>query len=405
MKPKNFSLILAVFAQLLFAQIERAPLQMAENSGFHQIVLSPEIRSASLNNLDFIMIFDSKNTEVPYVVLNPQTSTKSSKNFEILSKNSIPNVLTSIVVLNKDLEKLDELNLKIANTDVVKTYNISGSNDQKEWFGLVDNQTISNLSDENSTFVLRRFSFPLNQYKYLKFTFIDKKSLPVNILEASSETSFQNNSAPIILRNSSQSISTNTERKQSIIKLKFRKPQVIDEIKFNISAPNFYLRNAEISIPKTIVFKGKTQTLIESVGLIQISSKSENTFKISEIFTDVLTITIDNQDNLPLEIENVNLYQNPISILADLKKHEKYAIIINPKLSKPQYDLANVGLNFNQNFPIGKVNSLEKFEKNTTKNAEKSFWQTALFMWICILVAILVIGFFAISMVKDLNKK
>ncbi|WP_103913571.1 DUF3999 family protein [Halpernia humi] len=405
MKPKNFSLILAVFAQLLFAQIERAPLQMTENSGFHQIVLSPEIRSASLNNLDFIRIFDSKNTEVPYVVLNTQTSTKSSKNFEILSKNSIPNVSTSIVVLNKDLEKLDELNLKIANTDVVKTYNISGSNDQKEWFGLVDNQTISNLSDENSTFVLRRFSFPLNQYKYLKFTFIDKKSLPVNILEASSETSFQNNSAPIILRNSSQSISTNTERKQSIIKLKFRKPQVIDEIRFNISAPNFYLRNAEISIPKTIVFKGKTQTLIESVGLIQISSKSENTFKISEIFTDELTITIDNQDNLPLEIENVNLYQNPISILVDLKKHEKYAIIINPKLSKPQYDLANVGLNFNQNFPIAKVNSLEKIEKITTKNAEKSFWQTALFMWICILVAILVIGFFAISMVKDLNKK
>ena len=37
-----------------------------------------------------------------------------------------------------------------------------------------------NISEKN-------FSFPLNNYKFLKFDFLDKNSLPINVLEAGLE--------------------------------------------------------------------------------------------------------------------------------------------------------------------------------------------------------------------------
>ena len=404
MKRNFFSLFLLFFVQLFFAQERSAKLTSVENDGFHQLVISPEIRSASNNNLDFIRILDSKKNEVPYVFLQSQNSTTSHQSFEIISKNAVPNKYTEVVILNKNSEKIDQINLKIANTEVAKNFNISGSNDEKEWFGLVDNQFIDQLSDPKSTFVIQNFNFPLNQYKYLKFTFIDKNSLPVNVIEAFSESSFQNNSTPITLDHFTQKITQNKESKQTIIQIKFNEPQIVDAFKIEVSSPNFYLRNASISIPKTRVYKKRKEDFSELIGSFQLRSKNNNAPQISSVFSKEFTIIIDNQDNLPLEISKINFYQNPISIIADLKKEENYAMIVNSKLNKPNYDLAASGINFGKNFPLVKIEKLENLEKNQTENKEKSFWQQPIFMWLCILFAIGIIGFFAISLVKDMNK-
>lgn len=101
------------------------------------------------------------------------------KQFPISSRNTIPNVVTSVIISNENTANLDNLTLKIANTEIDKKYNISGSNDQKEWFGLVDNQIISGLSESGRTSVEKNFSFPLNNYKFLKFDFLDKILYPL----------------------------------------------------------------------------------------------------------------------------------------------------------------------------------------------------------------------------------
>lgn len=405
MMPKFLSLIFFFLMQIVTAQERTAKLEMVENSGFHQILITPEIRSSTRNNLDYIRLLDGKKNEVPYILFEKRNPEKHHQSFEILSKNAISNVSTSIIISNKDSKKLDHLDLKIANTDVWKKYNISGSNDQKEWFGLVDNQVISDLSDPKSTFVVRQFPFPVNQYKYLKFTFIDKDSLPVNVLEASSQDVFQNYSVPIVLGGFAQNISQNKHLKQSMVQIKFENPQVIDGLKFEISGTNFYSRNAEISVPKTRNYKKNTEVVNERIASVQLRSKTANSFSIPETLTDEIMIIIDNQDNLPLKIEKIEFYQNPISILADLNKDEKYSLIINPKLRKPNYDLAEMNINPNEIFPVATIGKLDQQSAIKANETEKSFWQTSLFMWICILVAIFAIGYFAITMVKDMNKE
>lgn len=404
MKNKFFSVLLLLSVQIILCQERSADLQTVAQNGFHSIVISPEIRSATGNNLDHLRIFDSKKNEVPYQVFQKSNSTKTYQSFEIVSKNAVSNKFTDVVILNKDLVKIDKISLKIANTDVAKRFSISGSNDEKNWFGLVDNQFINSLSDAQSTFVVREFSFPANQYKFLKFTFIDKNSLPVNVLEAGSEALLKNSSTPTSLGGFTQIANNKKETKQTIIRIEFKEPQVVDALKFDISAPNYFLRNATVSVPQTRTYKRRTENYSEVVSNFQLKSKTENTVQLPSVFSKEFIITIENQDNPVLKVDDISMYQNPVSILAELNQNEKYSITINPDWKTPHYDLESLGIDFNQNFPEAKVGTLNRISQNEKAEVEKTFWQKPLFMWICILFAIAIIGFFAIGLVKDMNR-
>ena len=403
---KIFSLLSAFFAlSFSFAQNYQGKINQVSESGLHQIVLSPELRSASQNNVDHLRIFDAKNNEVPYVLFAGKSTDLQYENLTIVSKNAVPNKVTSVIVSNEKALNLEHLILKIANTDVDKTYSISGSNDNQEWFGLVINQSKSNLNDRGKTSVERSFSFPLNNYKFLKFDFIDKNSLPINVLEVGLEKNYAIKKSKIELQDFEQKITTDKKNKQTKITISFKNPQVIDAISFDISAPNFYLREARIVINKTKTQKRAEVNYAETVTNFQLNSKVKNSFEVSELFVKEFTIEIDNQDNPELEIKKIFLFQNPVSILADLKANENYTLKIDSKLSAPAYDLAQSGIDFNQTYPVATISNLDKIDNPKEAESAQIFWQTPLFMWLCIGFAVLIIGYFAVAMIKDLNKE
>lgn len=403
---KIFSIFSALFIlSFSFGQNYQGKINQVPKSGLHQILIAPELRSASQNNLDHLRIFDAKNNEVPYVLFEEKSTDLQYENLTILSKNAVPNKVTSIIVANEKALNLDHLTLKIANTDVDKTYSISGSNDNLEWFGLVIDQKIVGLNDAGENFVERDFSFPLNNYKFLKIDLIDKNSLPINVLEVGLEKNYAIKKSKIELQNFEQRITTDKKNKKTKIHISFKDPQVIDAISFDISAPNFYLRDAKIVINKTRIQKRAEVDYNETVTNFQLNSKVKNSFEVSELFVKEFTVEIDNQDNPELEIKKISLFQNPVSILADLKANENYTLKIDSKLSAPAYDLAQSGIDFNQNYPTANISKLNKIDNQKESEAGKTFWQTPLFMWLCIGFAVLIIGYFAMTMIKDLNKE
>lgn len=401
---KLVSFIILFFAfQISVAQNFQGKISSASQNGLHKIEFSPDVVSAMENNINHVRIYDAKNKEVPYVLFDGKSSNSTTENLQIQSKTAIPNVMTSVVISNENGLQLNELTLKIANTEVDKKYNISGSNDGKEWFGLVNNQTVSQLSESGKTSVDRNFSFPLNNYRYLKFDFIDKNSLPINVLSAGLEKKLTISNAKIPLENFEQKIIHDTKNKQTRIEISFKKPQAIDGIGFEISSPNFYLRDARIVVNKTRNFKKSVESYQEVLSSFELNSKLKNQFDLSDLFTDSFVIEIDNQDNPELDIKKITILQNPISILADVKANETYTLQINPQFSVPNYDLAQSGINFNQNYPNLTVSNLEEIQKTAKPASEKKFWQTPLFMWICIGFAIMIIGYFSLGMIKEMN--
>lgn len=400
----NF-LLLTLAINFSWAQTYQAKIDKVNTNGLHQVILSPDVLSATQNNLGSLRILDAKNNEVPYVLYNHNSTTSQYKNFEILSKKAVPNVASTIIISNENLIKLDHLILKIGNTEVDKKYNISGSNDNTEWFGLVNNQVITDLNESGKTSVDRTFSFPLNNYKFLKFDFIDKNSLPINVLEVGLENTYSAAENKVELQNFEQKITTDKNKKQTKISIKFANPQVLDEITFDIASPNFYLREARIIINKTQFKKRKEQVYEEIIKTFQLNSKTKNQFELPHLFLSEFIIEIDNQDNLPLEFKKIKILQNPVSILSDINSNENYTIKINPNLSAPTYDLAQSGINLTKEYPTATISNLVKIDQKEDNKSEKTFWQTPLFMWICIVFAVMIIGYFAVVLLKDMNKE
>ena len=407
MMNKLSSLFLVLATSWFMAQNFTGELTTPTKSGFTEIQLGPEVRSAMHNNRAYFRILDSKKNEVAYVVKEHATAVQREYTtpLTIVSKNSIPNVSTSVVIENEAVQKLEELTLRVANTDVVKTYSVSGSNDQNSWFGLVNSETADDLKSEQYTEVEKIIRFPLNNYRFLKIEFNDKKSLPVQVLSASLKKNQDVvQSALLEIDNFKQSLTEDRANKKTIVQLSFDSRQVIDGIQFLISEPKFFRRKAELFVPYVSVKKRQKISTLESAGILQLDSKTQNKFDIGQIFEKNITVEIENEDNAPLMISQIKLFQNPLSVVADLKVGENYTVIVDSTLSVPRYDLDYFEDRFKDDMPKIQVVNLKLDNKDATVKAEEPFWKKPVFMWICIGLALLVIAFFSRGLLKDLSQ-
>ena len=152
-----------------FSQSHKATISDVKKDGFHRILISPEIRSASQDNLDYFRILDKNKKEVPYANFdNAHLNSLLFQKLDVLSKTRSKDSITSIIVSLKDLKNVTELSLVISNTTINKTYSISGSNNQQDWFGLVSNQTLNDLTNANGTTIIKSIVLPRNNYKFLR---------------------------------------------------------------------------------------------------------------------------------------------------------------------------------------------------------------------------------------------
>lgn len=408
MKHYSF-LLLLLLANLSIAQYNTtAKIKTVTQNGLHKIVLSPEIRSFSKQDISDFRIFDSKENEVPYFLIQNgnETTTTNFNEYKIVSKTSIPKKSTSVVIENPSTQNYEKISLFIANSNVVKTYSVSGSNDQKEWFGLSNGQELYDLSSTNETFVVKTIAFPLCSYKFLKIDLNDKKTLPINILKAGSFKSQIESNSLVQLVPKNFKVNQIPLKKETLIHIVFDAPQTINQVIFEISKPNFYTRNATIYKKKTVKRKHKTIAYEDAITYLELNSKTKNTFNIPEIFEKEFFIKIENQDNQPLTIIGVKCMQIPVSIIADLNANEEYTVKTgSPNLASPQYDLSNFRNSISNNLPETSIYEVKRTDSTKNTIAKKSFWQQAWFMWACILLGGIAILYFTSSLIKDMKSQ
>lgn len=373
--------------------------------GLHMLRLSPEFRLYSDSNPEGIRIYDSKNKEVPYTITskgNTSIIANGFTNYPILAKNKIADTSSSVIIENISASKLSEITLAIANTDAAKTYSISGSNDMKEWFGLVNNQTIDNLYSSQDIMVYKTVSLPLTTYRYLKVDFNDKKTLPVNVLAAGVLKSGQI-PQPIFetLAPKIKIVEVPSEKKTRIT-ITFDEPIVVNQIAFTIKEPAYFKRNARIVIPEIIKRKRKTSTVLNEYTSLELSSSGSNSFGNLNILEKEFIIEIDNNDNQPLVISSLKIYQAPVHLLTYLKKDESYTIKAgNNELTAANYDIANLD-KLPKDIPLATMLPVQKL---TVAKSGESSKNNSWIMWVCIIAGALIVLYFCISMVKDMKDK
>lgn len=372
--------------------------------GLYKMILPPEIRSNSKDDLSDFRIFDAKNNEVPYFLLTdaPEKRDEQFEEFKIISKVNDNKKSTSIEIENPKAQ-INGLKLIIANSEVTKKYSISGSNDQKQWFGLVNNGELSDLKSGETTTISKEISLPLCSYRFLKIVFDDSTTLPINVLKiGQAQTHFFKGELQEVKVKNRQTTQVSSKKK-TLIHIEFEYPQFIDKVVFDINKTNLFKRNARIYVDKERVEKHKTIKYQEDIAHFSLVSNQNNAFDITNTKQDFLSIEIENQDNPPLQISDIKFYQKPIFAVADLKPNENYTILTgNSNLTSPNYDLAYFKETISDVLPEVQITSIEYQKREKTIENETNFWQKPWFMWLCISIGGLMILFFSVRLIKEM---
>ena len=407
MKVKAFS-FLATFLMMttLVAQNYKGAISTLEKNGVHKIMLPKNVRAACQNNLNFLRLINDRGQQVPYVALQPEhTSLFEFVPFEKISKSKIKDSITSIVIENTKGIQLDNLTLRITNTNITKTYTVFGSPSGDNWYGLVADQRLSNLKTIRNTILEQTIHLPLNDYKYLRVDFNDKTSLPVNIMNVGSYKSKFFKQVPIELVD--YTIKTELLSDKKITRLTFTAahPHKIDAIFFKINTP-FFLRDAVLRTPKTRKVKRREEPYNYNIREFQLNSKNSNIINFENLNEKTFFIDIANKDNLPLDIESIQLYQKPLYLIAHLNSHETYQIIVDRSLKAPIYDLGNFISTKSTNISQAVITTFYKVsDENNALVTPLKFWQTKTFMWTCLILVGFFIIYYATRLLKDIDSK
>jgi hypothetical protein len=379
-------------------------IKTVSKDGLYVMKIPSLIRSYSKNDLSGLRIFDQKNQEIPYFIYenNENISTNNFEKLEIISKN-IKNKSKSEIVFKNSPAASTEFIVEFANTLADKYFEISGSNDQTNWYGLVQKQYITlGKSTDNTSFYVP-FEIPYNNYQYLKLTFYDELSLPVNVLNVGVIKSKIIEKGLESLKPQKIKIIQDKLNKTSLIHVIFNQKEVINQVCLTISNPKLYHRAATVYCHKKAIVKRKTIIEKNIVSSFDLKPTQKNSFIIPETFSNELFIAIDNQDNLPLTIDNVSFFQYQKFLIAELKAQEKYNIITSfDSISSPNYYLKYFEESIPKKLPetqiidvIAQKVNIDHQKKSTSKN-----W----ILWICIGVAALVAIYFVMGLLKDMNQ-
>lgn len=376
--------------------------------GIYTIALSPEIHSASLSRTDAIRILDGKNNEIPYWAYTDWGQAEDSRfiPFPITSKTGVAGEQSAVIVENGTGRSIDKMTLKIASTEVSKTYSISGSNDGEQWFGLVNREYLRRLSEPGKTVTEKTFSFPLNSYRYIRWDFNDKRTLPVNVQEAGIYENPGKVKVPNRIEIQGAHLETQQDKagKKTIVHVRFAEPQRINAVKFDVEGPGLFLRRAHIRAKRSRDVRKRTETYTTTIKTLELDSQEENRFDALNIFEREFTVEIENGDNLPLENIEIRFFQNPVYLVAELRAGKKYRIAVNTSFSAPDYDIGHFKALFRDSLPRVEISSLKKVVPEETATPDIPFWKTRVFLWLCIIAAAVFISYFSWKLLNDIKK-
>ncbi|HSN60344.1 MAG TPA: hypothetical protein VLR49_05395 [Ferruginibacter sp.] len=413
MKKKLFSClgIYMLVSFTSFAQTEgyqyKANIEAVNETGFYNIVLTPEIKAHLKTNYSDLRIINSDNKWVPHLLRWPNLErTKASVLLDLLIiKKESNNVFTEMVV-KSTLSKVSNLQIKLSNTDAERFGTLTGSDDNINWFIINDSIQIKPAkSGENniSTFMIE---FPPSNYDFYKIYIHNKERAPYNILAISTSSGADPVTAEQglaeSLENPAAIITQKDSGRYSYIRVVQPSTFHFDKIGLKISAAKYFYRKVDLYIPIS------NDHSFNNPGRLQqsfsISNNSTLQYKIPLNNSKLFYLIIHNEDNLPVKVDDVKTYSNLTVATAYLEKANKYSLILdNVDAVLPNYDLQQLPLNLQHPLPvlgISQITAVKQSNMDSSTGINKK-WM----LWLAIIAAALTLGFFTYKLVSEMNKK
>ncbi len=379
-------------------------LPAVDNTRYYKIQLTPGIYSKLRSGNSDLRLFDSNEQEVPYIIKDdiPINLSSSFVEYEIVYKNYLKDSLTQVIIENKGREPINNISLVVRNADVNKTMRLTGSYDRKQWFVVKENELISSIRNEKSVTEIKLINFPLTNYDFYKVEIDDKHSAPVDIIKAGYYEAKVTKGIFTQLK-SSFVVSDSTKQKTTWVHLMLDDTLEINEVQFNIHAPEYFLRQVNVYFTNK-KSKGNYRDYIDQLAL---NSKLPLRFAIGSIRTKELWFEVQNEDNVPLKLSDLQCFQINHYCIANLEKGGNYTLRLGDSLlNSPNYDLRH----FQSVIPAaldviipGELKSIAPMQESSEENGFGKIFSDKRFIWISLVIVTVLLGFVTFRMMKDIK--
>jgi hypothetical protein len=401
-------LLLLLFLQVGFLTAQsfnyRWKLDTISKSGFHRLLITPEISRFLRADFNDLRIVDDSNRNVPHIIKGVGVNWVEQlfKEFPIVSNSVTDSSQSVLTISNPTGQAITQLKIFLRNSSVSRPASLSGSNDNKTWF-IIDDQLQLNRSFETiKDQYIQELDFPLANYRYFKLVVDNLNNDPINITKIGSYQNIEYRSINPYLQNPAPSFRQKDSANESFVEISWPIAQHIDKLSLKIGAPKFYNRNVKIYLPN---YKGSLSTgLGDLIGSFTLRSGTSNSVDFPRIKTNRLFCIVENADNPPLKIDALVAEQLSFEAITYLEKNENYSLLLDNSMAVfPNYDLSaftdSIGGLSDFIEVTGNPEMIKPISATPDKDSDR-WW-----IWPALALLVLSLGFLTYRLVLDMKKR
>jgi hypothetical protein len=373
----------------------QAVIERVDSAGFYRIALQPRLIAKCKTDLSDLRIADSKNNFIPFIVAGeyPVFKSKTFIAFPVIHPLTADTDL-SVVIENASRLTIKTLWLDLKNTDVSRTFTLSGSEDLKNWFAIKENIPLVQAGEQATDRYQFSISFPAGAYRYFKLQVNERHKNPINILGAGVYSNYSQPQKYITLP--TPVVRQFNSANNTILAIQFDDFYQVDKLELQLAGPKFFRR--AVSVYRV---NGRIRSEIDQEEFI--SNKPAEVFP--SVKTKRLEIEIINNDNQPLLIKKVIAFQSAQYAYAYLETGKLYRFVFgNPAARKPVYDLSFFTDSLNH--PLKTLRAAQVTLTGAEKLAPGSVLANyTLLRWVAIAVALSILCWLTLKLTNELKNR
>ncbi|NVO12240.1 MAG: DUF3999 family protein [Bacteroidales bacterium] len=405
MKVKLTYLLLFIcsfsFGQINKYDYKRELLEIKDQ--WHKVVLPNEIFGKVLPDFSDIRIYGitKKNDtiEAPYIFrFAAEKISQKDVPFNLINQSKNDNgYYFTFEIPTKD--PINQLKLDFGQQDFDWRLVLEGSQNQQEWFTIVENYRILSIRNELTDFQFTKIAFPNSKYRYFRLH-INSSVKPDLIAAKISLIDFIDGD---FRSYNFSSIKTENDKqnKQTIINLNLKPAVPVCYLKIFVKDTFDYYRPVTIkyltdSVNTQQGWKYSYSTLTSGT----LNSIEGNVFLFSSTILKKLKVVIENHDNKPLQIDSLVVKGYVYELLGRFTEPAIYYLTYgNNQASKPQYDIDRFADKIPTTLKTLKLGD-EQLNGKKVKSKTEPLFQNKIWLWSIMALIIILLGWFSIRMIK-----
>ena len=369
-----------------------------KDTGWHSIVLPPQVYLKSAPNLSDIRVFkisDKDSVEIPFLRLqNDSSSTIKWDNLKLFNLvKSRSKSFASFEIKNDNAVELD-FKFNNANYDIDLT--VEGSNDNANWFLVKDSIRLLSLLKDGEHFVYSICKLDDINFKFLRVSYSNVNNLALNaVLQSTRKVNSVKLSKTIL-----PALTSTVKNKITTADFLLGIPMEIVEFVPEIYFQGDYVRHYTLYGYRDSVLVNKKwiKNYFElSAGIL--NSYSNNSICFSPELVKGLQLKIENGDNIPLKVTSANVFAFPIVLKAYFPNLDGRFIVSygDHSLSFPDYDIVR----YSEKIPLTTDTIVVLSEKSVPVIDKKPLFSLPdNLLWFVLLAIIVLLSFFTFKMIK-----